>query len=306
MQGPTSILIKSDILDLATPDKGVSFGTVAVKQALNDAINITRVNIDVDDVNSLTDDVKGWALAHNLIFTTLAPQATFGWSLSIGDFAYDTHSGRQSVWDEASVFTADLLDSFKLYEAGSENKADFVVFTKSDATAALTSEQWHHALEYVKQVTDYIEAPAMLANIPTEQAANYFMGKTQSEQKIRKAAYSNIFALMYDQDSEALTSKVALYQTAKVPLYYVGEELEQGSLTRIEALNQELADAENVMNNEAFLYETPQSQWVPSTVYKWNDFLDGLNAMHNIGVAGNKFWLMDDGVNDETNINTQK
>ena len=107
-----------------------------------------------------------------LIFTTLAPQATFGWSLSIGEFAYDAHSGRQSVWDEASVFTTDLLDSFELYKADSANKADFVAFTKSNATTALTSEQWHHALEYVKQVTDYVDAPAMLANMPTEQTAN--------------------------------------------------------------------------------------------------------------------------------------
>ncbi|HFQ4928315.1 Ig-like domain-containing protein [Vibrio vulnificus] len=304
--GTASIVIQSDVLDLATRDKGASFGTVSVKQALTNAIDITGSRIDIDAINALSDDVKGWAHAHNLIFTTLAPQATFGWSLSIGEFAYDTHSGRQSVWDEASIFSADLLDSFELYKADSVNKADFVAFTKSSETAALTSAQWHHALEFVKQVTDYVEAPAMLANMPTEQTANYFMGNTQSEQQIRKAAYSNVFALMFDQDSPALTSKIELYQTAKVPLYYVGEELEKGSLTRIEALNQELANAESVMNNEAFLYETPQSQWVPSTVYKWNDFLDGLNAMHNIGVAGNKFWLMDDEVDDATNIKYAK
>ncbi|EHU0327313.1 hypothetical protein KY023_001776 [Vibrio vulnificus] len=304
--GTASIVIQSDVLDLATRDKGTSFGTVAVKQALTNAIDITGSRIDIDAINALSDDVKGWANAHNLIFTTLAPQATFGWSLSIGEFAYDTHSGRQSVWDEASVFTADLLDNFELYKVDSANKADFVAFTKSSETAALTSEQWHHALEFVKQVTDYVEAPAMLSNMPTEQSANYFMGNTQSEQQIRKAAYSNVFALMFDQDSPVLTSKIELYQTAKVPLYYVGEELEKGSLTRIEALNQELTNAENVMNNEVFLYETPQSQWVPSTVYKWNDFLDGLNAMHNIGVAGNKFWLMNDEDDDATNIKYAK
>ncbi|GLT19222.1 hypothetical protein GCM10007938_30040 [Vibrio zhanjiangensis] len=304
--GSTSIIIQSDVLDLATRDKGASFGTIAVRQALTNAIEITGSRIDVNAIHALTDDVKGWALAHNLIFTTLAPQATFGWSLSIGEFAYDKHSGRQSVWDEASVFTADLLESFELYKASSANKADFVVFTKSNTTAALNSEQWHHALEYVKQVTDYIETPAMLSDMPTEQTVNYFMGNTQSEQQIRKAAYSNVFALMYDKDSQELTNKINLYQTAKVPLYYVGEELEKGALTRIEALNDELISAESVMNNEVFLYETPQSQWVPSTVYKWNDFLDGLNAMHNIGVAGNKFWLMDDGVDDDTNIKYAK
>ncbi len=116
----------------------------------------------------------------------------------------------------------------------------------------------------------------MLANIPTAQAANYFMGNTSREQQIRKAAYSNVFAILFDDNNANLTSKIEAYQDAKVPLYYVGEELEKGSLTRIEALNQQLTNAADVMDNEAFLYETPQSQWIPSTVYKWNDFLDGL------------------------------
>ncbi|MGR5237509.1 Ig-like domain-containing protein [Vibrio alfacsensis] len=306
LAGTLSIIINSDVLDLATQDKGESFGAVAVKDALINAVDITGSNIDVDAINALSNDVKGWAQAHNLIISTLAPEATFGWSLSIGDFAYDTHSGRQSVWDEASVFSADLLATLELYKADAANKADFVVFTKSSATDALTSEQWHNALEYVKQVSDYVKTPAMLANMPTNQAAGYFMGDTAGKPQLRKAAFSNVFALTFDQDSQELTAKIERYQDAKVPLYYVGEELEKGSLTSIEALNQQLADAENAMDNEAFLYETPQSQWIPSSVYKWNDFLDGLNAMHNIGVAGNKFWLMDENVDDATNIKYAK
>ncbi|MGF1723091.1 Ig-like domain-containing protein [Photobacterium nomapromontoriensis] len=304
--GTASIIINSDVLDLATKDKGAALGAVAVKEALASAVESTGSKIDLDAINALSNDVKGWALAHNLIITTLAPDATFGWSLSIGEFAFDTHSGRQSVWDEASVFTADLLDNFELYKADAANKADFVAFTKSGVTDALNSEQWHNALEYVKQVTDYVKSPAMLANMPTAQTSGYFMGDAAGKPQLRKAAYSNVFAIMFDTDSSELTNKIDRYQDAKVPLYYVGEELEKGSLTSIEALNQQLANAENAMDNEAFLYETPESQWVPSTVYKWNDFLDGLNAMHNIGVAGNKFWLMNEGVDDETNIKYAK
>ncbi|WP_122036119.1 cellulose-binding domain-containing protein [Aliivibrio sp. EL58] len=304
--GSTSVIINSDVLDLATRDKGESFGAIAVKQALINAIDITNSSIDITAINELSDDLKGWAQAHNLILSTLAPTISFGWSLSIGDFVYDTHSGRQSVWDKASVFSADLLATLDLYELGSVNKADFIAFTKSSTTAALTSEQWHNALEYVKQVSDYVKSPVMLANMPTNQAVDYFMGNSDNKPQLRKAAFSNVFALTFDQDSQDLATKIEHYQSAKVPLYYVGEELEKGSLTRIEALNQQLAAAENAMDNEAFLYETPQSQWVPSTVYKWNDFLDGLNAMHNIGVAGNKFWLMNDEVDDETNIKYAK
>ncbi len=304
--GSASIIISSDVLDAATQDKGQSFGTISVKEALIKAVDTTGSRIDIDAINALSNDLKGWAQAHNLIISTIAPEASFGWALSIGDFAYDTHSGRQSVWDEASVFSADLLATLELFKADAVNKADFVAFTKSAATDALTSEQWHNALEYVKQVSDYVKTPAMLANISTDQASGYFMGDSAGKPQLRKAAFSNVFALMFDQDSQALTAKIEAYQDVKVPLYYVGEELEKGSLTRIEALNQQLANAENAMDNEAFLYETPQSQWVPSTVYKWADFLDGLNAMHNIGVAGNKFWLLNDEADDATNITYAK
>ncbi|MCL1039150.1 Ig-like domain-containing protein [Shewanella submarina] len=304
--GKVSIIINSDVLDKATSDKGASLGTIAVKQALLNAIDATGNRIDIDAINELSDDLKGWAQAHQLIIATLAPQATFGWSLSIGDFAYDTHSGRQSVWDKASVFSADLIDTLALYKLDATNKADFLVFTKSGSTPALSDDQWHNALEYVKQVTDYVKTPAMLANMPTAQAADYFMGTESSQAQIRKAAYSNVFALMFDQDSEALTQKIERYQSAKMPLYYVGETTENGKLTSIDALNDELANAEEVMNNTAFLYETPQSQWVPSTVYKWADFMTGLNAMHNVGVAGNKFWLLDENADDATNIKYAK
>ncbi|SMY34004.1 Ig-like domain-containing protein [Photobacterium andalusiense] len=297
-----SVIISSDVLDNATQDKDLLAATIAVKEALIKAADSTGSKIDIDAINALSNDLKGWAQAHNLIVSTVAPQAPFGWSLSIGDFAFDTHSGRQSVWNAASNYSADLLNKLALYTADSATKADFVVFTKSSATAALSNDQWHNALEYVKQVTDFVKTPAMLANMPTDQAANYFMGNATSEQKIRKAAYSNIFAILFDKNSANLTAQIESYQAAKVPLYYVGKELEKGSLTRIEALNQQLTSAADVMDNEAFLYETPQSQWIPSTVYKWNDFLDGLNAMHNIGVAGNKFWLLNDEADDATNI----
>ncbi len=156
-------------------------------------------------------------------------------------------------------------------------------------------------LEYVKQVSDHIKTPALLDSIPTAQAATYFLGNTSGDRNIRKAAHSNIFAILFDTDSADLNAKIARYQTETVPLYYVGESVQNGPLTRIASLNSELTGAENAMNNEAFLYETAQGQWVPSTVYKWADFLAGLNSMHNVGVAGNTFWLLDDTADDATN-----
>ncbi len=304
--GTSSVIIDTDMLDKATQDKSQLSKTIAVKEALLKAIDATGSRLDIKQVNALSDDLKGWTQAHHLILSELAPKATYGWTLAIGDFAYDTHSGRQSVWDKASQGSADLLAKLDLYNPENTTKADFVAFNKSSETPALTADQWHNALEFVKQVTDYVATPAMLAKMPTAQTANYFMGQTTNERQIRKAAHSNVFALLFDENSAELNAKIKHYQTAKVPLYYVGKELEKGALTSIDALNKALANAENAMDNEAFLYETPQSEWIPSTVYKWNDFLDGLNAMHNIGVAGNKFWLLDEKLDDETNIKYAK
>jgi len=45
------------------------------------------------------------------------------------------------------------------------------------------------------------------------------------------------------------------------------------------------------INNELFLYETPMMQWIPSTVYRFDGFFDGLKIMHAQGVAGNKIYL---------------
>ncbi|MCE7577720.1 Ig-like domain-containing protein [Aliivibrio fischeri] len=304
--GSASIIINSDVLDKATRDNALSSSSISVKEALTQAMDITGNKIDIDDINALSNDLKGWANAHHLIISTLAPEASYGWSLSIGDFAFDTHSGRQSVWDEASSFSADLLNKLELYKAELATKADFIAFTKSNTTEALSSDQWHNALEYVKQVSDYVKTPVMLNNIPTDQASAYFMGDKSSKPQIRKAAFSNVFAILFDKNTAELTAKIERYQDAKMPLYYVGKTTENGKLTVIDELNNQLANAEDAMNNTAFLYETPQSQWIPSTVYKWADFMEGLNAMHNIGVAGNKFWLLDENVDDATNIKYAK
>jgi hypothetical protein len=47
------------------------------------------------------------------------------------------------------------------------------------------------------------------------------------------------------------------------------------------------------IDNKVLLYQTPQSTWVPSTVYRYQDMLDGLRVMYNNGVA-NKYFFMGD------------
>jgi hypothetical protein len=48
------------------------------------------------------------------------------------------------------------------------------------------------------------------------------------------------------------------------------------------------------IDNNILLYQTPQSQWIPSSVYRYKDLLDGLRVMYNDGVANKYFYMGDD------------
>jgi hypothetical protein len=48
------------------------------------------------------------------------------------------------------------------------------------------------------------------------------------------------------------------------------------------------------IDNNILLYQTPQSVWIPSTVYRYKDLLDGLRVMYNDGVANKYFYMGDD------------
>ncbi|NTS75621.1 chitodextrinase [Catenovulum sp. SM1970] len=300
--GTKTIIINGDILDSAVADKGAALGVIPVKEALSAATTA----ISATDINALSNNAKGLAQAYNLIMSTLATNAVFGWELTIGSFANDNHSGYRSVWNSASKATADLLYKFDLYSG--THSADILAFTKPTSTPTLTADQWDNALRFVKQVSDFVKAPALLA-APSSQAGDYFLGATSAERKLRHAAHHNVFAVLLDQDNTSLSSKIADYANAAIPLYHEGNgsAIDTGlELTSIAALNSALISAEAAMNNEAFLYEVAQGSYAPSTVYKWNDFLQGLSSMHNVGIAGNKFWLYDEGADDATNAKYAK
>ncbi|MGB0405129.1 MAG: hypothetical protein ACPGDB_02945, partial [Fusobacterium sp.] len=70
-------------------------------------------------------------------------------------------------------------------------------------------------------------------------------------------------------------------------------------------LDNELYSLENKMNSEVLLFDTG-TQKIPSTIYKWEDFYKALQAMHKIGVAGEKFWLIDPNASEEQNIKYAK
>ena len=305
--GSSSIVLNAGILDGMIEDQGANLGTIEVKSALEQALlNTGTTAISGQAVDQLSDNAQGFAASHNLVISTLATNAAFGWALTLsGDFAYANHSGRESVWNAASKATASLLDNFGLYLGNSA--ADFVAFSKIDAAnenRQFSNDEWYNALMYVQQVTDFVDAPALLWDLPTDSATvNYFFGSSTGERQLRHAAYSNVFAALFESN----VNKIAEYQSAKIPLYYTGSDAESTPLTSISSLNAELASLEYTMNNEVLLYELPAgNQWAPSTLYKWDDLLTALNSMHNVGVAGDTFWLVDPSADAATNAKYAK
>ncbi len=137
--------------------------------------------------------------------------------------------------------------------------------------------------------------------------------------QLRHAAASNAFAILWGGGETTgsipistnktggynwLKKKIVAYQDkGKIPLYHKKENSVTGGsndLTSVAALNAKLTNQETItnVNTNIFLYNTG-TQWIPSTVYNWEDFLAALKSMHNTGIAGNKYWLFDESDSDD-------
>ena len=52
-----------------------------------------------------------------------------------------------------------------------------------------------------------------------------------------------------------------------------------------------LESVKDEINNKLLLYQTPGLQWVPSSVYRYEDLKESLHVMATEGVAGKKFYI---------------
>jgi hypothetical protein len=66
-----------------------------------------------------------------------------------------------------------------------------------------------------------------------------------------------------------------------------------GSSTFIE-LESILDASKDAIDNDLFLYQTPDYQWIPSSVYRYADFLESLIIMSAEGVSGKRFYIGED------------
>ena len=65
-------------------------------------------------------------------------------------------------------------------------------------------------------------------------------------------------------------------------------------LNIINDLIQSLDTVKTDIDSNLFLYQTPAFQWIPSTVYRYDDFRESLNIMSTEGVAGKTFYTGED------------
>ncbi len=139
-------------------------------------------------------------------------------------------------------------------------------------------------------------------------------GHNWGNDELRHSVFANAFAILWGGGETTgsvpistnktggydwLKKKIVAYQNqGGIPLYHQTEASSSTDLTTVAALNTELNALTAKMNDEIFLFNTGTS-WVPSTIYKWEDFLEALKAMHNTGISGDKYWLFDETDSDE-------
>ena len=67
-----------------------------------------------------------------------------------------------------------------------------------------------------------------------------------------------------------------------------------GSNAGARPLNGQKQRVKSGIDSKLFLYQTPAYQWVPSSVYRYDDFRESLSVMAEEGVAGKKFYIGED------------
>ena len=87
------------------------------------------------------------------------------------------------------------------------------------------------------------------------------------------------------------TTSAALFPTSS-PI--TARPPSSSAATAVEAVLEANKDG---IDNKVLLYQTPQMQWAPSTVYRYQDLLGGLRVMYSDGVANKYFFMGDDSPN---------
>ncbi len=164
---------------------------IDIVKALNEAIDLERdyrYGFREGDLKSLYDlesmkaeisenisnDIFGWVEAQNFVIKQFAPDVSFGWVVNLWNpgTALWVHDDYPSA-EEPSASVVDFMNFIGAYE--SNYRPDFLAFDKYERDGfspagrpyyAFGSKEWKNYLDYVKNITDSIDTPAMLWQIP--------------------------------------------------------------------------------------------------------------------------------------------
>ena len=132
-----------------------------------------------------------------------------------------------------------------------------------------------------------------------------------TKQRLRKAAFSNAFAILWGggsttsvvdigssgNDDGWLAERVANYYDYGCMKITNGEAGDSGgslgtTISGNSALDDPLLNNEATYNSEVLITQQPDNTWAESTVYRWNDFLLAVKAMYLDGIGDEyKLWL---------------
>ena len=68
------------------------------------------------------------------------------------------------------------------------------------------------------------------------------------------------------------------------------------------AIEQILSASQGALNQNVFIYQTPDFQWLPSDVFTLQSFIDGLRVMYEDGIANKFFYLGTEGSANESHL----
>ena len=95
-----------------------------------------------------------------------------------------------------------------------------------------------------------------------------------------------------------MTGAYATTFIAFLCMQYAHSSVVEGGLSQLDEVLQSLDSVKSSIDSKLFLYQTPYFQWIPSSVYRYDDFKESLHVMATEGVAGKKFYI---GESDVTN-----
>ena len=170
---------------------GIKLSNVGVLKNILGTNNLLHTNplsqIKAKIISSLiSNDIKGWVQSQNFILKEFSPDVPFGWVINLSNpgnayWIHNQYAGERKLWESASKSVAIFIKWIGAYDNDADEstvyayKPDFLVFDKYErdglgasgkSNYAFSSRAWDNYLMYVKQITDFIDIPAMLWQIP--------------------------------------------------------------------------------------------------------------------------------------------